>query len=221
MKQLLKSKLDPIYSYLESEFYSHKMPIIDLIAVAEDNPYKILVATILSARTKDETTADASERLFSVAPDLITLDALSVEELEKLIFPVGFYKNKAKYLSQLPNAIFRKFDGEIPETIDELCELPGVGRKTANLVSAIAFRKDAICVDTHVHRITNRLGFLNTETPLETEMTLRNILPREYWIKTNAFFVSFGQNRCRPISPKCDECQITEYCGYYRSSKRT
>lgn len=218
MKPLLKSKLDPIYSYLEKEFHTHKMPIIDLIAVTEDNPYKILVATILSARTKDDTVAEASERLFSVAPDFITLDALTTKEIEELIFPVVFYKNKAKYLFKLPEVIFKKFDGEIPETIDELCTLPGVGRKTANLVSAIAFKRNAICVDTHVHRICNRLGFLKTEAPLETEMTLRKILPKEYWIKTNAFLVSFGQNRCRPVSPRCEECGLTKECLFFKNS---
>lgn len=220
MKKLSKSKLEPIFIYLKKEFYNHKMPIIDLLAVQEDNPYKILAATILSARTKDETTADASARLFDVAPDLISLDALSVQQLEELIYPVVFYKNKAKYLSQLPKAIFTNFDGEIPNDIDKLCTLPGVGRKTANLVCAIAFRSNAICVDTHVHRITNRLGFLESETPFETEMKLRQILPKEYWLTINAYLVSFGQHRCRPISPHCNECKITSNCKFFQTQKQ-
>lgn len=221
MTKKLPKRVEHIFSYLEEQFHSHPMPIIDLLAVQEDNPYKILTATILSARTKDETTAVASLRLFEKEPDLIHLDALTVSQIEELIYPVVFYKNKARYLSQLPKAIFTEFDGSIPETVEELVKLPGVGRKTANLVSTIAFQRDALCVDTHVHRISNRLGWIQTGTPYESEMALRKFLPKKYWKTVNAYLVSLGMHLCRPIRPKCDECKVTAHCAHFKSETTT
>ncbi len=185
----------------------------DLIQVQSGSAYKILIATILSARTKDETTSEACNRLFALAPTMERLQKLPEDKIRDLIFPVGFYKNKAKYLVKLPTVIKEKFKNIIPDTVEELCELPGVGRKTANLAVALAFDKPAICVDIHVHRINNRLGYLKTETPLETEMRLRKILPQEYWTTINAYMVSFGQNLCRPINPYCSKCPIISYCN--------
>lgn len=208
-----KVRIDDVYKLLQEEFNKHPMPVVDLIQAQSGSPYKILVATILSARTKDETTAAVVKRLFAAAPDLEALKKFDSDTLEKLIFPVGFYKQKAKYLERLPNVVDEEFDGEIPGTVENLIVLPGVGRKTANLVVALAFNKPAICVDIHVHRICNRLGYVKTKDPFETEMRLREILPIAYWTTINAYMVSFGQNLCRPTAPFCSRCPIIAYCN--------
>jgi exodeoxyribonuclease-3 len=187
------------------------VPVVDLIAVQTRDPFKVLVATILSARTKDETTAEASARLFARAANVDELATLSEEQLAQLIFPVGFYKTKAKHLRQLPHALAR-FAGQVPSTIEELITLPGVGRKTANLVVAIAFNKPAICVDTHVHRIMNIWAYVHTDTPLQTEMALRAKLPQKHWIHVNSLLVAFGQSLCRPVGPHCDRCTLLGRC---------
>jgi len=197
---------------LKKHYAAHKAPVVEFIAIQTKDPFRVLVTTILSARTKDETTSQAAQRLFAVMKTLADLRAIPENELARLIFPVGFYRTKAKHLKQLPAALDAKFGGVIPSTVEELIQLPGVGRKTANLVVAVAFNKPAICVDVHVHRICNRLGLLVTRDPFETEMTLRRILPRRYWITWNAYLVSFGQTLCRPIGPKCGICPIRKYC---------
>ena len=203
-----------INSFLETvadEIKDKDVPVVDLIAVQTKDPFKVLVATILSARTKDETTAKASKKLFRLAPDRKALDRLEEDHIAKLIYPVGFYKNKAGYLSKLPSAL-EEFGGEVPDTIEELITLPGVGRKTANLVVSVAFQKPAICVDTHVHRILNIWQYVETDTPLKTEMALREKLPKKHWITVNSILVAFGQSICRPISPHCDICALTGKC---------
>ncbi len=197
---------------LKKEYLSKKAPIVDLIKIETQDPFRILVATILSARTKDETTSEVCGRLFKVVENPHDFDGLSRKQLEKLIFPIGFHHTKAKHLKELPGALDREFSGVIPRTIDGLCKLPGVGRKTANLVVAMAFDKPAICVDVHVHRICNRLGLLKTKTPLETEMKLREILPKRYWKTWNSYLVSYGQTLCAPIGPHCSTCVIPEFC---------
>jgi len=186
-----------------------KTPIVDLIAVQTKDPFKVLVATILSARTKDETTAAASARLFTKAETPAELDRLAEEEIAALIKPVGFFHSKAKYLKELPRAL-DKFAGQVPAEIDELVTLPGVGRKTANLVRAVAFGLPAICVDTHVHRIMNIWGYVTTKTPLETEMALRQILPPRHWLTVNSLLVAFGQSLCKPVAPHCDGCPLAD-----------
>ncbi|MFP3984263.1 MAG: exodeoxyribonuclease III [Desulfurivibrionaceae bacterium] len=186
-------------------------PVVDLIAVQSADPFKILVATILSARTRDEVTAEAARRLFEEAPDPGRLAALSREKIERLIYPVGFFRNKAGYLAELPKALER-FQGEVPSTVDDLLTLPGVGRKTATLVAAVAFRADEICVDTHVHRIMNIWGYVQTSTPLQTEKKLREKLPKKYWSGINSSLVRFGQSVCRPVAPHCDVCPVSELC---------
>jgi endonuclease III len=170
------------------------------------------VAAILSSRTKDETTAEVCGRLFPRAGTLKALARLSVPELERLIFPVGFYRTKARMLHRLPRVVDELFGGRIPGIVEELVRLPGVGRKVANLVVAEAFGRPAICVDVHVHRICNRLGLLRTRNPFETEMALRRILPVRYWTTFNPFLVAFGQTVCLPVRPKCAECAIRRYC---------
>jgi len=203
--------IDTIYPLLEKEVAGYDVPIVDLIAVQTKDPFKVLVATILSARTKDETTAKASVRLFKKVSDLESLATLDEATIAKLIYPVGFYKNKAKYLRALPAAM-EQFGGRIPQDIESLTKLPGVGRKTANLVVAVAFHKSAICVDTHVHRIMNIWGYVQTKNPLETEMALRQKLPENYWIGINSILVAFGQATCKPVRPHCDRCIIVNQC---------
>ncbi|MCK5528106.1 MAG: endonuclease III [Kiritimatiellae bacterium] len=207
------SDLPTVTKILKKEFDKKQAPVVDLVKAQTNDPFKILVATILSARTKDDTTAAACKRLFSKVNNHSDLNKLTVIQIEKLIFPVGFYHNKAKYLKELPASLNTLFDGNIPDTIDELCQLPGVGRKTANLVVTMAFDKPAMCVDIHVHRISNRFGLLKTATPLETEMRLRKILPDKYWMTWNSYLVSFGQTVCSPINPKCNQCPISDYCS--------
>ena len=205
--------IDSVHRILKNESRRHKMPVVDLIQVQTRDPFKVLVSTILSARTKDATTTEASERLFSEVNSFEDLARIPVKRIEQLIYPVGFYRTKALHLKQLPQEINRLYQGRIPETVEELIALPGVGRKTANLVVAVGFNKPAVCVDTHVHRICNRLGYVQTKTPFETEMRLRKILPEKYWITFNSFFVSFGQNCCSPINPKCAGCPIYHVCN--------
>ena len=207
-----KVNIDKINQILEKEVLKWKVPVAELIEVQTKDPFKVLVATILSARTKDQTTAMVSKRLFKTVKKPKDLEKLSIKQLEKLLHPVGFYKNKAKFLKALPLKL-KEFNNKIPKTIDELTTLPGVGRKTANLVVGVAFKTPAICVDTHVHRITNRLGYVKTTSPFKTEMALRKKLPKKYWISLNTYFVAFGQNLCNPISPWCSKCPIENYCN--------
>jgi endonuclease III len=198
---------------LRAEYAKGHAPIIEFIKAQTDDPFKILVATILSSRTKDETTSAACGRLFSEVGSIRDLDRIPEDRLAELIFPVGFYRVKARHLKELPTVLTREFAGRIPETIEELVRLPGVGRKTANLVVTVAFDQHGICVDVHVHRISNRLGLVSTGTPYETEMRLRDILPRRYWKTWNRHLVSFGQTVCRPVGPRCDHCPIRRYCN--------
>ena len=204
--------IDTVYKILTKHVEDYNVPVVDLIEIQTEDPFKVLIATILSARTKDEVTAQVCKRLFAVVKNLNDFNKLSNKELEDLIYPVGFYKTKAKHLKELPKVIKDEFNEIIPKTIDELIKLPGVGRKTANLVVSVAFKKQGLCVDTHVHKIMNRLGYVKTKTPFETEMELRNKLPKKYWMQTNRLFVAFGQNLCRPVSPFCSKCPIKKYC---------
>jgi len=204
-------ELDKIYSILKTEVQQYKTPVVDLIEIQTKNPFKVLVSTIISARTKDKTTLEASERLFKNVSKVQDLNKLSLADIEALIYPVGFYRQKAKYLKQLPEKI-KEFNDQVPDSIEELIKLPGVGRKTANLVLAVAFKKPAICVDTHVHRIMNRLAYVKTKTPFETEMILRKKMPKKYWLDINSILVAFGQSICTPLSPWCSRCPIEKYC---------
>jgi endonuclease III len=204
--------IDKVYKILKKEVVNYNVPIVDLIQIQTKDPFKVLITTILSARTKDETTSIAAKKLFLKVKNIKDLEKINDKELEKLIYPVGFYKTKTKNLKLLPKVLKKEFNNKIPETVEELIKLPGVGRKTANLVVAIAFDKDAICVDVHVNRILNRLGYIKTKTPYETEMLLRKKLPRKYWKTINSILVAFGQNICRPISPFCSRCPIYDEC---------
>lgn len=176
------------------------------------DPWAVLASTIISLRTKDEVTIVASERLLKKAPSPADLAALKISVIEKLIYPAGFYHNKAASLKKIAAILIKQYDGKVPSSMEELLALPGVGRKTANLVLNEAFDIDAICVDIHVHRISNRAGWLESKTPEETEMILREILPLKYWKRINYLLVLYGQNLCRPVSPFCSKCVIAKYC---------
>ena len=186
-------------------------------------PFRILVSTVLSTRTQDPVTTAASVRLFAVAPDPVQLVRLRPVHIERLIHPVGFYRTKARLLPELARMLVERWDGRVPDTLKELLELPGVGRKVANIVLSRGFGKPAIAVDTHVHRISNRLGLVRSKVPEKTEARLAKLLPRRYWIEWNYLLVAHGQTVCRPIGPKCDACPLSRWCrrvGVNRSGRR-
>ncbi|WP_029521370.1 endonuclease III [Persephonella sp. IF05-L8] len=202
-----------VLDILEKEFPKWNAPVVSLMAKREHRtPFQILISTIISLRTKDEVTAEASERLFKLADNPYDMLKLSEEEIAKAIYPAGFYRNKAKTIKKISRILVEKYNGQVPDSLEELLKLPGVGRKTANLVLALSFNKPAICVDVHVHRITNRLGFVKTKTPEETEQELMKKVPREYWNKINDLLVAFGQTICKPVSPFCSKCPVSQYC---------
>lgn len=197
---------------LKEQYAGWQAPSITLISSTGASPFQVLVSTVLSLRTKDEVTTAASRRIFDKARSPEELLKLEEETIRRLIYPVGFYKTKAARLREISRILLEKYDGTVPDTIDDLLTLPGVGRKTANLVLVEGFRKDAICVDTHVHRISNRFGYVKTKNPDKTEFALRKKLPRKYWITYNEILVAFGQIICRPISPFCSRCPVTDLC---------
>ncbi len=176
------------------------------------DPYLVLIACILSLRTNDRTTYPATLRMLKLAKTPEKMMNVSEDDLAMAIYPVGFYKTKAGQIIELSRLIVEKYDGKVPDSIDELCKFRGVGRKTANLVMTLGFGVPAICVDVHVHRIFNRLGYVKTKTPEETEFALREKLPVKYWIPVNSLLVTHGQNVCKPINPKCDTCPIKKFC---------
>jgi endonuclease-3 len=191
---------------------AHDLPAVEKIANTR-HAFHVLIGTLLSARTQDATTAAASARLFRRAPTPRTMAALSVAEIEKLIYPVSFYRNKAAHVKETCRILLERFHGRVPGTMEELLTLPGVGRKTANLVLILAFEsRDNICVDTHVHRISNRLGWVRTKTPEQTEQALYRVADRRWWPDINLYLVIWGQNVCRPISPRCAACAISRWC---------
>ena len=177
-----------------------------------DTPFTVLISCVLSLRTQDKTTYAASERLFAIADTPVAMLNTPVAVIQKAIYPVSFYRVKAKTIHAICEQILSRFGGQVPSKLEELLELPGVGRKTANIVVTLAFGKAGIAVDTHVHRISNRLGYVKTRTPNDTEMALRKKLPRRYWLIYNDLLVAYGQNLCKPISPFCSRCKIAEHC---------
>lgn len=188
-------------------------PSVTRIAKRTRSPFRVLVSTVISARTKDEVTGAASERLFSRAKAPADMARLRESEIAKLIYPAGFYRTKAKAIRALSKRLVEEHGGRVPRSIEELVELPGVGRKTANLVVTLAFGGPGICVDTHVHRIVNRLGAVRTKNPRETEFALRGVLPREHWLEINDLLVMFGKSVCTPVSPRCSICPLAGLCA--------
>jgi endonuclease-3 len=188
-------------------------PVVTEMASLSRDPYLVLIACLLSLRTKDETTGPAARRLFALADTPEKMLTLPLAQIERAIYPVGFYKTKAHTVLEISRVLREKYDGQVPDEIDELLTLKGVGRKTANLVITQGFQKLGICVDTHVHRISNRWGYVQTKTPEETEMALRAKLPQQYWIEINDLLVALGQTICHPTSPKCSLCPIEQHCA--------
>ncbi len=201
-----------VLSTLQKEYHKWNTPIVTEIAEKTKEPFKVLISTMLSLRTKDEVTSKASRRLFQKADTPESIKNLTHLKIEKLIYPVGFYKRKAKNIHTVCSILVDTYNSRVPDNLEQLLSLPGVGRKTANLVLTRGFNKNGICVDTHVHRITNRFGYLDTKTPEKTEMTLRNKLPKKWWIPINDILVAFGQNLCTPVSPWCSMCPVLKKC---------
>jgi len=201
-----------VVAILREEYRKWRKPAVTVVADEGRSPFKVLVSCIISLRTKDEVTAQASARLFERADTPEAMQELPVEEIAGLIYPAGFYHNKAEQIREIARRLVAEYGGKVPDGIDELLDFKGVGRKTANLVLTLGFGKQGICVDTHVHRICNRLGYVATKSPEETEMALRRCLPQEYWIEINDLLVAFGQNHCLPVSPLCSTCRLAALC---------
>ena len=205
--------IDKAVKTLRREVKQWKVPVVTIYSKKNVRPaFHVLISCLLSLRTKDEQTSAASKKLFEVANSPEAIASLPEKKIEKLIYPVGFYRNKAKTVKAVSRTLLDKYDGKVPDEIDELVKIKGVGRKTANLVVTLGFNKPGICVDTHVHRISNIWGYVKTKTPDETETALRKKLPKKYWIEFNDLLVTFGQNLCKPVSPFCSRCAIATLC---------
>lgn len=206
------NEIHAVIKILREEYKHWLTPAVTIVAQCNGSPFKVLISCIISLRTKDEVTAQASARLFARAETPEAMTALSSDEISHLIYPAGFYRNKAEQIALLSRSLVDEYHGTVPDEIDQLLHFKGVGRKTANLVMTLGFGKAGICVDTHVHRICNRLGYVTTKSPDETEKALRFQLPPEYWIEINNVLVAFGQNHCRPVSPRCSSCALSGIC---------
>ena len=204
-------RIDDIITILKRENKKYTLPIVTVIS-KKRSPFKVLISCLLSLRTKDKVTAEASGRLFKLADTPQQMLNISARDIEKTIYPVGFYKTKSMRIKEICKTLINDYEGIVPDEIDELLKLKGVGRKTANLVVTLGYGKLGICVDTHVHRISNRLGLIKTKTPEQSEFSLRKKLPRKYWIIYNDLLVAYGQNICTPVSPKCSICKIFDNC---------
>ncbi len=205
-------ELQDVIEKLREANRQFREPIVTEVARESRSPFAILIATLISLRTKDEVTREASQRLLALADTPQKMVCLSLPALERAIYPAGFYRTKARRIHDICEELLRRYDGKVPDSLERLMELKGVGRKTANLVLTQGFGKLGICVDTHVHRISNRLGLVKTQTPEKTEMALRKILPEKFWIEYNDLLVTFGQNLCTPLSPHCSQCPIGIHC---------
>lgn len=208
----LNPSVPRVFRAFRAKLYGSPDPSVTRIAKATNDPFRVLASTMISLRTKDEVTTAASERLFAVAPTPWQLAELDEERIVELIYPAGFYRTKAKHLRECARILTSRFDGAVPRTREELTSLPGVGVKTANLTLNLGFGIEAICVDTHVHRISNRLGWIDTKTPEESESALQQVIPKSLWIEINSLFVSYGKSVCAPVSPRCSECPLFDIC---------
>jgi endonuclease-3 len=212
-------KISKLFALMQSTLRDNNLvrpTALKNLQIQEDgDPFKILIGTILSARTRDEVTTAVIKALFSRFKNPDELSRANLSDIKKLIQKIGFYNVKASRLKEVSQLIIKKYNGEVPSNLDDLLTLPGVGRKTANCVLVYGFKKPAIPVDIHVHRISNRIGIVNTKNPEETENVLQKSIDKKYWIRVNETFVTFGQNICLPIRPKCNVCQLTKICKYY------
>jgi endonuclease-3 len=206
------TKINDVIKILKKELAVGQMPVVSHLAEDQHDPFVILISTLLSLRTKDEVTAVATERLLALASTPQEMLRLPVAKIAKTIYPVGFYHVKARTIHSVSRDLIKRFNSKVPDDLDELLSIKGVGRKTANLVVSLAYGKEGICVDTHVHRISNRLGYVKTKTPEETEFALRAKLPRRHWIIYNTIMVAFGRQTCKPVSPLCSRCPVYQYC---------
>jgi endonuclease-3 len=209
---MTQKQLHEAIAILRREVPQWNVPVVTLMAQEKRHPYRVLMSTLLSLRTQDQTTAQAAQRLFALADTPQTMVTLDRQTIERVIYPVGFYRNKAGQILDISQRLLDEFGGRVPDDIDTLTTFHGVGRKTANLVLAEGYGIPAICVDTHVHRISNRWGYLQTKDPLATEMALRQKLPYDYWIEYNPMLVALGQHRCKPTSPMCSACPVAQLC---------
>lgn len=201
-----------VIEILKEEFKQWKVPVVTLIALQSKDPFKVLLSTIISLRTKDEVTIKASKRLFEIISKPKDIFNLNINQIEKAIYPTAFYRRKAIQIKKICEILVKDFNSIVPNKIETLLNFDGVGRKTANLVLAEGYQIFAMCVDVHVHRISNRFGFIKTKNPKETEFELREKLPKKYWIRYNTILVAFGQSICRPVSPFCSKCPVVKYC---------
>lgn len=217
---ITNTNIDQVVKTIRKQMKDLPDPSVTLVGKRWKSPFLVLISCILSLRTKDETTLPASERLFKLADTPKKMLGLTARQIEKAIYPVGFYKTKAKSILGICRDILEKFGGKVPNDIDTLLTMKGVGRKTANLVLTEGFQIPAMCVDTHVHRISNRFGYVKTSLPDETEMALRKKLPKKHWMDYNALLVTWGQNICKPISPLCSQCGIDQFCPKIDVGKR-
>jgi len=208
---LKENDIHEVMDILRKEYRKWNQPIVTEIARLKD-PFKVLISTVISLRTKDEVTREAAERLFRMAGNPRDMLLLEASEIEKAIYPAGFYRTKAQNIREICRLLLEEKDGLVPDDLEELLKLPGVGRKTANLVITLGYGKSGICVDTHVHRISNRLGYVSTKSPEKTEFALREKLPEVYWIEYNDLLVTYGQNICTPVSPFCSRCALFSLC---------
>ena len=214
VKKFIIMNIDKIIENLKKDNSTNRVVQTEFVKFMEDvnNPYLVLICCILSLRTNDKTTYPCSMRMLELGKTPEEISKLDVETLSKAIYPVGFYQNKAEQIINLSKELVEKYDSKVPDEIEELVKFKGVGRKTANLVLTKGFNKPAICVDVHVHRISNRLGYVETKNPEETEFALREKLPKKYWIDFNTLLVTHGQNICKPTKPNCANCSIEKYC---------
>jgi endonuclease-3 len=209
---MTRKQLHQAMTILRQQVPNWDVPVVSLMAQEERDPYRVLISTLLSLRTQDQTTAQASKRLFALADTPQAMLQLDLQTITQVIYPVGFYRTKAQQILAISQRLLDEFGGKVPDDMDILTTFHGVGRKTANLVLAEGYGIPAICVDTHVHRISNRWGYVKTKDPLATEMALRQKLPREYWIEYNPTLVALGQCLCKPTSPICSQCPVALFC---------
>lgn len=208
-----QDQITAVLRIVKREIRQWEEPVLGVVARESNrDPFRILISCLLSLRTKDKTTGEASARLYALAHQPATMLTIPLRQIEQAIYPVCFYRTKAKSIHAICRRLLEVYGGAVPDSIEELVTLSGVGRKTANLVVTVAFGKPGICVDIHVHRISNRWGYVKTETPEETEVALRNKLPKQHWITFNDLLVPYGQHLCQPVSPFCSQCKLTEYC---------